>query len=130
MRPRWPLATAIVHLILGLALTNEGAGQSLDVQKRSEPPEPTVKHSRSAIAITADGAMLLAVNLDSNSISLIDPAYQLLLAEIPVGVDPRTVSVDDGGHLAFVANRGSDTISVVDLAGRRFLSQIPVGAWS
>jgi YVTN family beta-propeller protein len=89
-----------------------------------------MKHSSSAIAITADGTLLLAVNPDSNSISLIDPAYQLLLAEIPVGVDPRTVSVDDGGHLAFVANRGSDSISVIDLAGRRLLSQIPVGAWS
>ena len=130
MRLGWALATAIVLLILGLALTSESAGHSLDAQKRSERPEPTMKHSSSAIAITADGTLLLAVNPDSNSISLIDPADQLLLAEIPVGVDPRTVSVDDGGHLAFVANRGSDTISVVDLAGRRFLSQIPVGAWS
>ncbi len=127
MRLGWALATAIVLLILGLALTSESAGHSLDCQKRSDLPEPTMKQSSSAIAITADGNLLLAVNPDSNSISLIDPAHQLLLAEIPVGVDPRTVSVDDSGQLAFVANRGSDSISVIDLAGRRLLSQIPVG---
>ena len=91
-------------------------------------PNNLAKRSSIAIAITADGATLLAVNPDANTVSLIDAAGSDLLAEIPVGVDPRTVAVDDAGLTAYVANRGSDSISVVDLGSRQVTAEIPVGA--
>ena len=86
------------------------------------------KSSSSAITITSDGAMVIAVNPDSNSISLIDAVNRTFLVEIPVGVNPRTVTVDNAGDTAYVANRASDTVSVVDLHGRLVTSEIPVGA--
>ena len=86
-----------------------------------------VKRSSSAIALTPDGMTLLVVNPDSNSITLVDTAGLETVAEIPVGVDPRTVTVDDAGRRAYVANRGSDNISVVDLTVSTVITQVPVG---
>jgi YVTN family beta-propeller protein len=94
-------------------------------------PSPNVagpiKRSSSAIAITSDGATLLVVNPDSNSISLVDTASQATVVEIPVGVDPRTVTVDDAGHRAYVANRGSDRVSAVDLDAHATSAEVAVG---
>ena len=86
-----------------------------------------VKRSSSAIALTPDGTTLLVVNPDSNSITLVDTAGLETMAEIPVGVDPRTVTVDDAGRRAYVANRGSDSISVVGLATRTVITEVAVG---
>jgi len=85
------------------------------------------KRSSSAIALTADGAMLLVVNPDSNSLTLVDTASSSVVVEIPVGVDPRTVAVDDAGRRAYVANRGSDSLSVVDLTARTVITEVLVG---
>jgi YVTN family beta-propeller protein len=70
---------------------------------------------------------LLVVNPDSNSLTLVDMASKEVLAEIPVGVDPRTVTVNDASQRAFVANRGSSSISVVDLARRQAVAEVDIG---
>jgi YVTN family beta-propeller protein len=86
-----------------------------------------VKRSSSAIAVTANGQLVLAVNPDSNSLSIVDATTRTKLAEIPVGLDPRTVAVDDKGERAYVANRGSDTVSVVDLSTWTVIADVPLG---
>ncbi|MBS1253641.1 MAG: Hydrazine synthase subunit gamma [Anaerolineales bacterium] len=96
------------------------------------PARPTwgsgdIKRSSSAIAITPDGATVLVVNPDSNSITLVDAASWAAVDEIRVGVDPRTVAADDAGQRAYVANRGSDSISVVDLSSHSVVAEISVG---
>src|SRR4030042_486353 len=88
-------------------------------------PAATAKRS-SSIALTADGATLLVVNPDANSLSLVDTVGQYLIAELAVGIDPRTVAVDDAGQRAYVANRGSDTLSIVDLAARAVITDLVV----
>jgi YVTN family beta-propeller protein len=85
------------------------------------------KRSSSAIAITADGATLLVVNPDSNSLTLVDVVSRTVVTELPVGQDPRAVAVDDAGRRAYVANRGSDTVSVVDLTTYQVIAQVSVG---
>jgi YVTN family beta-propeller protein len=97
------------------------------------PPAPEAtggplrpRHS-SAIALTDDGATLLVVNPDSNTLSLVDTASHAVLAELPIGVDPRTVAVDSAGGRAYVANRGSDSVSVVGLAAQTVIADVPVG---
>ncbi len=109
----------VVLFVLGLLCSRSGpvAGQD----------SPSVRRSSSAIALTADGATLLVVNPDSNSLTLVDTASRAVLAEIPVGVDPRTVAVDDLGQRAYVANRGSGSVSVVDLAARAVVAEVDVG---
>ncbi|MBL7183994.1 MAG: beta-propeller fold lactonase family protein [Anaerolineae bacterium] len=86
-----------------------------------------IRRASSAIAITSDGATLLVVNPDSNSLALVDTASYSVLAEFPVGVDPRTVAVDDAGRRAYVANRGSDSVSIVDLTAHTVITEVVVG---
>ena len=84
-----------------------------------------VKQSSSAIAITDDGSLLLVVNPDSNSVSVLDPAAGEKLAELTVGDDPRTVALE-GSERAYVANRGSNTVSVIDLSELTIAATIEV----
>jgi YVTN family beta-propeller protein len=86
-----------------------------------------LKHSSSSIAITVEGATLLLVNPDSNSLTLVDTATETKIIEINVGWDPRAVAVDDSHKRAFVANQGSDSISVIDLTARRKIKEVAVG---
>lgn len=83
--------------------------------------------SSSAIALTSDGRTLLVVNPDSNSLTLVGTARRAVLAEVPVGLDPRTVAVDDAGRWAYVANREGESVSVVDLAARQVSAEVGVG---
>jgi YVTN family beta-propeller protein len=98
-----------------------------------QPPERayssinTIKRASSALAISPDGQTLLAVNPDSNSLTLVDTGSLTVLAEILVGVDPRTVAVDDAGMRAYTANRGDNTLTVIDLTTRMPVAQVAVG---
>ncbi len=112
-----PILLFIGLVLIMLLLSPQALSQSTSTPKRSS----------SAIALTPDGATLLAVNPDSNSLSLVDLGSLGTIAELPVGVDPRTVAVDDAGSRAYVANRGSDSLSVVDLAARRVITEVLVG---
>ncbi len=86
-----------------------------------------LKRSSSAIAITADGATLLVVNPDSNSLSLIELTAPPTVTEVAVGLDPRSVAADDAHRRAYVANQGSDSVSVVDLDGSAVIAEVAVG---
>lgn len=86
-----------------------------------------VRYSSSAIAVTALGDTVVAVNPTSNSASIVHIPTRGLVAEIPVGIDPRAVAVDDRRSLAYVANQGSDTISIIDLGLHKLVRSVPVG---
>lgn len=117
---KWGAAVAVLALL----------GSASD--SRTSPPSPTagavVKRSSSGIALTVDGATLVVVNPDSDSVTLVATCRRAVVAELAVGVDPRTVAVDDRGDRAYVANRGSNTVSVVDLEAREVITEIAVGA--
>ena len=83
--------------------------------------------SSKAIALTSDGLTLLVVNPDSNSLTLIDLTTHSIITEISVGMDPRTVTVDDEENLAYTANRDSDSVSVIDLESQQWVTDIQVG---
>jgi len=99
---------------------------SLGSQAAEDTP-PAAKRSSSSIALTADGATLLVVNPDSNSLSLVATLSRSVLAEVPVGVDPRSVAVSPDGSRAYVANQGTDSLSVVDIAARAVIADVAVG---
>lgn len=114
-----PTLVALLTLALCLAaLTPSTHGQGQPAYS---------KRSSSALAITPDGATLLVVNPDSNSLTLVDTASRAVVAELRVGVDPRSVAVSPDGAWACVANQGSDTVSLVDLATRTLRATLPVG---
>jgi YVTN family beta-propeller protein len=80
-----------------------------------------------SIAVTPDGALVLAVNPDSGSLSLVDATTLDLLAELPVGRTPQSVAVAPDGAVAYVTNKGSNTLSVIDLSSREAGAEIAVG---
>lgn len=94
---------------------------------RAGPAASPSRRSSSAIALTFDGATLLVVNPDSNSLTLVDTASRSVVVELPAGVDPRTVAVDDAGSRAYVANQGSDSLSIVDLTAQGVITEVVVG---
>lgn len=87
----------------------------------------TLKRASSSIAFTPDGRMLLVVNPDSNSLTLVDAASHAVLDELAVGVDPRSVAVSPDGAWACVANQGSDSLSLVDLRIPQVTATLTVG---
>ena len=81
----------------------------------------------SSISLSPDGAILLVVNPDSNSLTLVDLGAPATSDELSVGVDPRAVAVSPDGATGYVANQGSDSLSVVDLAARSVDADLSVG---
>ncbi|MCW1886117.1 hypothetical protein OKA04_15365 [Luteolibacter flavescens] len=82
------------------------------------------------VDITPDGAHVLAVNAPGGYLSVFTPGTAehpapLLVAEIPVGLEPVTVRARTSQE-AWVVNEVSDTISVVDLTRRAVVCTLPV----
>jgi len=89
--------------------------------------EGFVGRSGSSISITADGLLLLVVNPDSNSLTLVDTGTAVPLSEIAVGINPSSVVLSHDDATAYVANQGSDTLSVVDVAAGAVIADVAVG---
>lgn len=84
--------------------------------------------SSSAIAVSPDGAMVAAVNPDSDSITLMDAVTLEVIEEVPVGDDPRTLSFTPDSRALLVANQSSANVAILDVARPRRIVQIPVGS--
>jgi YVTN family beta-propeller protein len=71
----------------------------------------------SPLALTPDGARLLAVNTPDNRLEVFDLAsgVPVPLLAIPVGLDPVSVRARTSTE-AWVVNHVSDSVSIVDLA--------------
>ena len=80
------------------------------------------------IALTPDGSRLLVVNTPDNRVSVFDlsGATPVLVAEIPVGLEPVSVSVRNLDE-AWVVNQLSDDVSVVDLNTLHVRATLAVG---
>jgi len=114
---------AVVVLALGVLAPSSRA----EMDHSSSATNPVIKRSSSAIATTVGGSTVIVVNPDSDSVTLVDAGSREVVAELAVGVDPRTVAVADSGSRAYVANRGSGSVSVIDWRARRVVGEIAVG---
>jgi YVTN family beta-propeller protein len=70
-------------------------------------------------AFLAFGRSSPAVEVEPNSVAVIDPATNELVADIHVGVDPGAVAV--GRNTVWVANTGDETVSRIDPKTRRLV---------
>ena len=86
-------------------------------------------YSSSSLALAPDAITLVAANAFSNSVTVLVPAQSRVIAEIPVGRDPRGVAITPDGRLALAANRADGSVSVIDLRERSVIATIPVGVW-
>jgi len=116
-------SVVLALVLLGLAWMRGEAQRS----SAETPVDASPKHSSSAIAITSDGNMLLAVNPDSNSLTFVNTTSQAVIMELPVGIDPRSVTISPDDQMGIVANQGSDSLSVVNIPLRVVTATVKVG---
>ena len=86
--------------------------------------------------IYSTGAILAVANAGSNTLTLINisedvygndsPNFGKIIATVPVGSSPSSVSVLQDGTRAYVANRADGTVSVVSLTSNTVTKTIPL----
>jgi len=118
-------------MALGIGLVNP-----VRAQRDTEPTPlplyalPDARLSRSAssssLALAADNRTLVAANMLNDTISIVLPNQGQLVAEIPVGRDPRSLSFVNQDTQVVVANRGDGTLSLIDVATQAVFT-IPLG---
>jgi len=88
------------------------------------------------IALTSNDRVLVSANLETNSVSVLEVRTDTgvdasrLLAEIPVGQEPRCVAISPDDLEVYVTNTASGTVSLIPLGGPdafRVVAEIPVG---
>lgn len=96
----------------------------------------TPSHS-TTIALTSDDRHVVAVNLETNSVSVVEVRTAAgvdaadVLAEIAVGQEPRCIALSPDDLEAYVTNTASGTVSVIALKGAdafTVVAEIPVGS--
>lgn len=80
------------------------------------------------LVLSPDGRRLVAVNEDSNTVSLIDAFSLTETARVQVGNRPTSAVMDPSGSRVYVMNTGSQSISVVDLTQKTLVVTIGVEA--
>ena len=89
------------------------AAPTATIVAAAAPGQPV---SAGAVAVSPDGRMVVAVNPDSDSVTVLDAQSLQILAEIPVGDDPRTLAIAPDSLSALVTNHTGATLSLLDLA--------------
>ena len=79
------------------------------------------------IALVGDGHTVVTANMINNSMTILIPSFDRVVAEVPVGKDPRSVAITLDGTTALVANHGDGTLSLVSLTSNAVVGTIPVG---
>lgn len=128
-----------VLLVVGLVILWLAAAwviSPVGAQRSAEPtplPLYALPDSRSrpvisgSIALVKDNRTLVTANMLNNTASVVLPLQGQILAEIPVGRDPRSVALTADSVHALVTNRGDNSLSVIDLAGLQVVRTIPLG---
>lgn len=91
------------------------------------PSLPPLTESQSSKLLAVSDGLLVTVNSDSDSITLVDYAAETVGAEIAVGDDPRAVAITPDGKRALVTLRGDNALAVVDLVDRALVDVLPAG---
>ena len=71
--------------------------------------------------------MVYVANAGSHSVTVVDPTTHMVVATIPVGLNPVNVAVTPNGSAAYVANAGSNSVSVIDTTSNIAAKTIAVG---
>ena len=74
---------------------------------------------------------LLVLNKAENSLAIVDPATQKVVARIPTGEGPHEIAASSDGKLAVVTNYGAKTpghsLSVIDLITQKEIHRVDLG---
>ncbi|HET6962521.1 MAG TPA: YncE family protein [Terriglobia bacterium] len=80
-----------------------------------------------AIELNQDATLALVVNRNTNSVSIVNLADNLIRNTITVGTFPTSVAINPNTNQAVVTNYGSDNVSVIDIGSATVVATITVG---
>lgn len=72
----------------------------------------------------APGALLLVLNKDEATLSIVDPRSGRTTATVPTGPNPHEVATSADGRVAVATNYGGDSLSVIEIAARREIRRV------
>lgn len=87
-------------------------------------------YSSRTLALAADGQTMVTANMLNDSITILIPARGRILAEIPVGRDPRSVAITPNNDWILTANRADNTLSIINFAEQTVAATLPLGGIS
>ena len=140
MKMIWTRRSAVLLMVMGLGAMALAMGLVNPVGAQQAQPTPLPLYalpdarlsrstSSNSLALAQDNRTLAAANMLNNTISIVLPGLGQLVAEIPVGKDPRTLAFFNADTQLVVANRGDGTLSIVDRETQA-VSTIPLdGVW-
>ena len=80
------------------------------------------------MALATDGRTVVAANMINNTATIVVPVFGTVIAEIPVGRDPRSAALTSDDARALITNRLDGTLSIIDMAARTVSATIDFGA--
>ena len=80
-----------------------------------------------AIELNQDATLAVVVNRNTNSVSIVNLADNLVRNTITVGTFPTSVAINPTTNQAVVTNFGSDNVSVIDIGSATVVATITVG---
>lgn len=130
MRPTVKVILIVVLLFSGILLLKDPAITD------TETPNIALDGRPSDIAINPDTAMAIITiekkghgrhHSKAGYATVVDLNTGVVIAEVPVGRNPRAVAIDRGLNIALVSNRKDNSLSVIDLVNLEVISTLPVG---
>lgn len=95
-----------------------------DVWRAPSGPAPE-GDGTTMLASSSDGTVVVACNVQSRDLTVFE--NDEIRARLPLRIVPRSVAVDDGGHVALVGGALDGVVEVVDLDAGRSRGTVPIG---
>jgi YVTN family beta-propeller protein len=121
--PRAAMAACLTGEDLIVVNTNGTAGHVEAVMPSGPAPEAD---SCRTVAISPDGTTAVAVNILSDTVSIVDLTTKTVTATLDVGDRPAGVEITPDSTTAVVANLDSYFVSVIDIASHT-VTNVPLG---
>ncbi len=87
--------------------------------------------SQAQTAVPTPSPALLVLNKADNSLAIVDPATQKVVARVPAGEGPHEIAAAADGRLAVVTNYGAKdpghSLSVIDLVAQKEIHRVDLG---
>ena len=79
------------------------------------------------VSVARNHGLAFVSNIGSGSVTVIDLALGILVAEVPTGEGAEGIAVTPDGRQVWVTNRAANTVSVLNATGRHVIAQIEAG---
>jgi YVTN family beta-propeller protein len=113
---KWGIWTVVLLVLLLVG----GCGQKESVQR-------TTPTSSNNITKNRDGSLLYIANIDVNTVSVLDTKQNKVIAEIPVGREPRQLALSPDDRVLYVTCMFDNKVDIIDTADKKVTGSVPVG---